>query len=602
MTEEQAGHDNSTNAGGDGGGAPSAPSSSSSSTSRRVLLIGLDGMTFDVVEPFAERGVMPTMKSLMDRGTWGVLESVTPPVTGPAWVSIVTGKQPGNHGIFDFFKPTKSNNAVGMSRRIVNAREVDGKPIWRLLTERDKTSIVMNVPVTYPPAPIKGAMMTGMLTPSTNVRFTHPPDLYDRLRADLGEYTITVNWQGYSEATAEQFVDDVIRCAEDRTNYALRLMDEFPDWDLCFPCYTEPDRIQHALWNYLDPNEREKLKEAGRYRQEVMDRIEEFYRRIDGHIAQLLEKTGPDVPVFFCSDHGFGPLHGKYFVNTFLEREGLFAYRKAKIKKAMAGLLARKVWHKFLKTIGFGDVVKRAAAKKAEARQSTDNRTFYDVFYESIDWERTRVYMASNTEGGIYLNVKGRKMYGADVDRGAIEPEDYESERARIMEAIKKIRNPHTGKPMVTHLFTREQIYTGKYVERAPDIVFFLDDGEWIADFTLEKGLYKDADWRTGCGMHRLEGLFLAAGPGIAHRERIQTSIPHVVPTVLAAMGLPIPDDMDGRAIDEVFTDEWKSANAITYEGDSAGEGQGWGQGEDVFQDEEEELLVERLRSLGYLD
>ena len=213
---------------------------------RRALLIGLDGMTFTVVKPLIEQGIMPTMKSLMDKGTWGTLESVTPPVTGPAWVSIVTGKQPGNHGIFDFFKPTKSKNAVGMSRRIVNAREVDGKPIWRLLTEHDKTSIVMNVPVTYPPVNIKGAMMTGMLTPSTNSRFTHPPDLYDKLQKDLGPYTITVNWQGYTDSTADRFVDDVIQCAADRTKYALRLMDEYPDWDFCFPCYTEPDRIQHA--------------------------------------------------------------------------------------------------------------------------------------------------------------------------------------------------------------------------------------------------------------------------------------------------------------------------------------------------------------------
>ncbi len=584
-----------------------SPSSSASTPApeqhrSRAMLIGLDGMTFDVVQPLVEQGIMPTMKSLMDRGTWGVLESVTPPVTGPAWVSIVTGKQPGNHGIYDFFKPTNSKNDVGMSRRIVNAREVDGKPIWRLLTEQDKTSIIMNVPVTYPPVQLKGAMMTGMLTPSTDMRFTHPPDLYERLQEELGDYTITVNWQGYNDATAGQFVDDLIRCAECRTKYALRLMDEYPDWDFCFPCFTEPDRIQHAMWKYIDPVEREKLQSAGKYDQAIMDKVLEFYRLLDGHIATLIEKAGPDVPIFFCSDHGFGPLYGKFFVNTFLEKEGLFFYKKAKMQRAMAGLLVQKVYFKLLKTFGFGDVVKRATAKKAAARQSADNRTFYDTFYESIDWTRTKAYMASNTEGGIYLNVKGRTMYDTEVDRGIIESEAYHEERNAIMDTLRKIKHPHTGKPMVSHMFTREEIYTGKYVERAPDIVFFLDGGEWIADFSLGKGEYKDADWRTGCGMHRLEGLFLAAGPGIAHSPNIQTSIPHVIPTILASMGLPIPFDMDGKAIEPAFTDEWKSQNDIQYEGESAGDGQGWGQGQDVFAKEDEDVLVERLRNLGYLE
>lgn len=578
------------------------PTSIPSPNRRRALLIGLDGMTFTVVKPLVEQGIMPTMKSLMDNGTWGTLESVTPPVTGPAWVSIVTGKQPGNHGIFDFFKPTKSKNAVGMSRRIVNAREVDGKPIWRLLTERDKTSIIMNVPVTYPPVDIKGAMITGMLTPSTDTRFTHPPNLYDKLKGDLGPYTITVNWQGYSDSTADRFVDDVIQCAADRTKYALRLMDEYPDWDFCFPCFTEPDRIQHACWNYLDPVEREKLKSAGRYQQKIMDRVVDFYREIDAHIAALIKKAGPDIPVFFCSDHGFGPLYGKFFVNTFLEQQGLFVYKKTKIRKAMLGLLARKIYFKCLKTIGLNEKVKQATAHKAEARQSTGNRTFYDVFYESIDWTKTKAYMASNTEGGIYLNVKGRTMYNAEVDRGIIEPQDYESERNQIMDTLRQIKNPHTQKPMVTHMFTREEIYTGKFVKCAPDIVFFLDDGEWIADFSLGKGLYTDATWRTGCGMHRLEGLFLAAGPGIAHAPEIETSIPHVVPTILASMGLPIPYDMDGKAIEEAFTDEWKSQNEIIYQGESESESQGWGQGNEVFDEKEEEALVERLRNLGYID
>jgi len=216
---------------------------------RQVLLVGLDGMTHDVMAPLAEQGVMPTCRELMEGGSWGTLMSTVPPVTGPAWTSFCTGKQPGNHGVFDFFKPTRGDNAVGMKRRLINAREIDGKTLWQILGEHGLKSIVMNVPVTYPPREMNGVMFTGMLTPDVDGDLTWPPDLYARLQPELGEYVITVNWQGYSEATAADFVRDLAHCQRRRTEYCLRLMDEVPDWNLCFPCYTGPDRIQHALWN-----------------------------------------------------------------------------------------------------------------------------------------------------------------------------------------------------------------------------------------------------------------------------------------------------------------------------------------------------------------
>ena len=210
--------------------------------------------------------------------------------------------------------------------------------------------------------------------------------------------------------------------------------------------------------------------------------------------------------------------------------------------------------------------------------------------------------MASNTEGGLYLNVKGRRLYGSHVDHGCIDPKDYEKVRDEVIQALRGIRHPETGKAMLSYVEVRENVYTGKYVERAPDIVFFLDDGEWIADFSLGKGAFRKADWKTGSGMHRMEGCFLAAGPGIKHNPNITTDIFNVVPTVLGYMGLPIPGDMDGKFIREAFTDEWLATHEITYAGSSSHEGKGWGEGQDVFNKDEEQVLVDRLRGLGYLD
>lgn len=573
-----------------------------SDSSRRVLVVGLDGMTYAVMKPLAEQGIMPTCKSLMERGTWGDLMSTIPPVTGPAWCSFATGKQPGNHGVFDFFKPTRGRNAVGMSRRLINSKEVDGKTIWQILSELGKTCIVMNVPVSYPPRPIKGALFTGMLTPSVDGDLTYPPDLYQRLKPELGEYCITVNWQGYSDSTVRDFLRDLGHCQKRRTEYCLRLMDEYPDWEFCFPCYTGTDRIQHAMWHYIDPVEREKIKAEGRYEEDIMQMVLDFYRQVDDEIAQLLEKAGPETAVFFVSDHGFGPMRGKFYVNEFLEQQGLLSVKRGKVRQAMVSLLARKVYHKALKTLGQKERLKRIREKAAADRQKEDTRTFYDVFYESIDWENTKVYMASNTEGGLYLNVKGRKLYGQEVDHGIIDPADYLAERQRVMDALRQIKHPDTGESMLSHVMPREEVYSGQYIERAPDIVFFLESGAWVADFSLGKGLYKRADWRTGSGMHRMEGCFLACGAGIAQRDAIETSIINVVPTILAYMGYPIPTDMDGRFIEEAFTDEWKASHEVSYSGDASETGKGWGHGKDVYDDDDEEVLVERLRGLGYID
>jgi len=587
------------------GASPDTSAQSGSATRpKRVLVFGLDGMTYDVIKPLVDAGYMPTFKELMQGGAWGELTSVIPPVTGPAWVSFATGKQPGNHGVFDFFKPTKSSNAVGMTRRIINSFEADGKTLWSILTEHGRTSIVMNVPVTYPAMPIQGVILADMLAPSIDKpEFSKPEGIVRRFEKDLGEYVITVNWQTYSDSTSAQFVRDTIACEEMRTRYCLRLMDEYPDWQLCFPCFTEPDRIQHALWKYIDPKDREELKRQGKYDQNVMDLVIEFYRQVDNDVRRIWEKAGKDTPVFFVSDHGFGPLYGKFYVNTYLERKGLLKYDKAKIRKAYAVLLMKKVQGKFLKTIGLQKAYRDMQARKLEDRQNAAIKSFYDVFYESIDWEHTKAYMASNTEGGLYINVKGRRLYGNQVDRGAVDPADYLKVRQEVIDALKQIRHPHTGKPMLSHVEVREDVYTGKYVDRAPDIVFFLDSGEWLADFGLAKGIFKDADWRTGSGTHRMEGIFLAHAPGVkANQGGIKTNIYNVAPTILGYMGLPIPPDMDGKFIQDAFTDEWKASHPIEYAGSSTAEGKGWGAGASVYNQQDEEALIDRLRGLGYID
>jgi len=569
-------------------------------TPPRVLLIGLDGMTFDVLKPLTEQGIMPTMASIMERGAWGTMQSTVPPLTGPAWTSFYTGKKPGNHGLFDFFKPSPMDNEAGIGRRLINSREVDGKALWSILTDHDLTSLVLNVPVTYPPTPIKGAMFTGMLTPSVDGNLTHPKNLYQKYKPDLGDYTITINWQNYKEAQAVEFVRELIRCQEQRTKYTLRLMDDWPDWNLAFPCFTETDRIQHALWHYIDPKLVEREKERGTFNPDLYELILDFWRECDRCVARLIEKAGgEDVPVFFVSDHGFGSLDGKVMLNHHLREAGLITVRDSKLRQVRHRLFMKKAFEKSLHTVGLLKWYKARQTRDAEDRVAGAAKSVYDMFYESIDWERTKAYLGSNTEGALYLNVKGRGLYG-DVEPGTIEPEDYEKVRAEVIEVLKSIKHPDTGKPMMTYVATREEVYSGKYESIAPDIVYFFDGGGWLANFQFGLGPFKPSTWKDGSGTHRMDGIFIAAGPGITHNPEIETEIWNVTPTILAYMGLPIPADMDGKCIEAAFQSEWLDNHEIVYA--EPGAETDTSSGAEVFDDEDEEVLVERLRGLGYLD
>lgn len=534
-----------------------------------------------------EAGQMPAMKKLLDEGCSGTLMSTVPPVTGPAWTTFFTGRNPGSHGILDFFKTT----ADGRSRRLINSREVAGKTLWSLLTEAGKTLVVVNTPLTFPPTKINGAMITGMLTPNPNSNMTCPPDLYQRLRPELGDYIITVNWQDFDSRTAPRFVQELMRCNTQRTKYILRLMDDY-DWDFTMATYTGTDRVHHALWHYVDPAERDKLGKA--FDPAVMEAVNSYFRQLDGNIDKLIRKAGPESAVFFISDHGFGPLVRKVYINNWLDRCGLLSIRHGRLKGYQLLTACLRLANKIIRRIDPGKM-RANFAPKAKQRAALANFTFYHVFYGSIDWSKTRAYMASNSEQGIYINLKGREPFGI------VEPEDYETVCAEVEEALRSLKT-EAGEPLLSHVYRRGDLYTGRYADRAPDVIFFLQEGASLAEIQLGGGLFRDITWKTGSGNHRMEGFFLARGPGIQPVPRFESSLLHVMPTILYYLGVPIPEDLDGKLIEEIFTDEFLAANKAVYGGSALDGDGGWGEGEDVFSSQEESDLQDRMRRLGYMD
>lgn len=553
----------------------------------KVLVIGLDGMTDASLLPILEAGCMPCMQRLMNEGCHGTLMSTMPPVTGPAWTTFFTGRNPGSHGILDFFKVSSD----GRTRRLINSREVAGKTLWNWLDEHDRTQVVINTPLTYPPTPVKGAMITGMLTPDVDADMTHPPDLYKRLKPDLGEYIITVNWQDYSPETAVRFLEDMRYCNAQRNKYIMRLMDE-EDWDFFMATYTGTDRIHHSLWHYIDPAERAKLGDA--YDPAVMDGIHAYFRQLDGAIERMLEKAGPDTQVFFISDHGFGPLYNKVYINNWLDRQGILKIKRMKLKgyRIATGLV--RTAQRIARKVRLAGILGRTGPKSKQLT-ALANFAFYHVFYNSVDWSRTKAYMASNSEQGIYINLKGREPFGI-VDHA-----DYDAVCEEVRQALAALKDQN-GRSLLSHFYKRSEVYSGPYTERAPDIIFGLDGGAYLAEIHLGgREIFRDISWKTGTGNHRMEGFFLAHGPGIQPVPGFETDLRHIMPTILYCLGVPIPTDIDGKLIEEIFTEDHRGRVEPVY-GGSALEGAAGGEGDEIFSDEEEAELQDRLRRLGYMD
>ena len=188
----------------------------------RVIIIGLDGGTLNLMKPWMNEGKLPNFAKIKKKGICGKLRSTTPCYSAPAWVSISTGVQPGKHGIYDFF-PTDS-----LKKKIINSRYRKTPAIWNVLTEEGKKAIIVNVPGTYPPEKINGVMITGLLTPSEESEYTYPKEI----KKDLGKAKIAIDSISflYNQIKNELLKEDIKRIedlmANLRLNYVAKLKEK----------------------------------------------------------------------------------------------------------------------------------------------------------------------------------------------------------------------------------------------------------------------------------------------------------------------------------------------------------------------------------------
>ena len=550
----------------------------------RVLVIGIDGATLTLLRPLMEQGYMPFLREVEARGALGTMTSIFPPVTAPAWASIMTGKNPGKHGVYEFL-----HRRAGTLQQVpVNSGMCASKTLWEMLGEQGKRTIGVSVPLSYPPPKVNGLLLSDFLAPKGARDLSYPRELLAEVESKFGPYLL-YHQQVYTRKNISSVLAELEEHTASRQRVAEYLMRRDP-WDFCIVYFEGTDRLQHELWHVLDlTHPMHDHREAAQF----AERTRSYFRMLDASVGRLAELAGPDATVILMSDHGFGPIHKFVNFNIWLLEQGFLKLKgdpPTALKRALFNWgLTPALGYKLSMQLGFANLRLSQGMSNRNVILEVVRRTL--LSFDNVDWAHTRAFSMGNC-GQIYVNLKGREPFGS------VEPEDYESVRDEIITHLTELRDPQTQRRVVARVFRREELFSGPFVKEAPDVTFLLE-GVYKALGTLEFASNRVIEPAFGnSGDHRMDGFIAMLGQQIKRGMRIQgASILDLAPTVLYLLGLPVPEDLDGRVLTEPLSDEFLARRPV-----GGATAVGWKQQiEPGYTPEETEEVKKRLRSLGYL-
>jgi predicted AlkP superfamily phosphohydrolase/phosphomutase len=548
-----------------------------STTRNKIMIIGIDGATFRIIDPLVRRGELPALGRLTEEGTRGILRSTLHPLSPPAWASFMTGMNPGKHGIFDFIAREPTSYAF----RPVNGSYLGARTLWSLLGEAGKRVGIINVPMTYPPEPVNGFLISGMDSPRLDRAYSFPSALSKEIDEACGGYIVDCSTQGPKGLSREEMTDlytqRLLQVTRKRGSVARYLWQKYTP-DFFMVVFGAADRVQHAVGEAIDGfGEGESSW--------LSDCITETYRHIDREIGDLLDQIDESWTVMIVSDHGASSYDRVLNLTYWLVENGFLHLSGGRADGTLMNWVER-ARHKLLYSVGM------------EARQA---RSRISPLLHIIDWEKTKAY-ALGAFGSIFVNLKGREPCGP-VEPGT----EYEDLCQEISERLLEARDPTSGTRLVEAVYRGQHVYNGDYLGHAPDLLvvpgadYFvrnsLDHYEWRLSYPA--GTYGRRRM-AHTGKHSREGVLIAWGSRINRGHQVQDArIVDVAPTVLYLLGEPIPHEMDGRILEGVIHPEYLAQNPPLF---GHAEGVAIGRpGQRAYGEGEEREIEERLRGLGYL-
>ena len=495
----------------------------------RAVIFGVDGLSFRILRPLIERGDLPNFARLQREGVEAGFMSAVPSVTPPAWMSMVTGLKPAKHGVFDFWEFDTSDTVV--KSKLVTHRK-GGKAIWNILSEYGKRVIVLNVPLTYPPDAVNGIMVSGLMTPGTQMPFTFPTAFKHELFQQVPDYRIDLSTE---KIAAGQFVDGVLAMTEKRIQLQEHLLSEH-EWDFAFLAYVGPDRIQHRIWGAI----------------ETLDqKATAYYRLLDDALGKAMSHLTSEDVLFVASDHGFIGARKWFYINEYLCRRDLLQRGPANTSvKARVLSAGREVAQK-AHVLGMVRKVRKfySSFNTTPIIEQKDN--FYKPLFEQIDWNENRACVLSLT------------AFGSGTADVVLSPHASKEEMEELRLALAAERHPLTGEPLAEAVYATDVYGEGPFRPASEHIVLVPSPGVTFHLTMGRKNLWETLDEPKG--IHEKEGVFYAWGAGVKQGVQVDPlQIYDLVPTALHALGVQVEEPFDGRVVREIFA---RSAETTEGEG-----------------------------------
>jgi len=459
---------------------------------RQVAVIGWDCATPQLVFGQHLDG-MPNLSRLIGQGVYGRMRSSDPPITVPAWTSMMTGVDAGRLGFYGF-RNRKDYTYDGLT--FATSLAVRRDRVWERLGREGLRSIVLGVPQTYPPKPFNGDLVTGFLTPSTDSAYTHPPELRGEIARLLGDEPYMLDVEGFRTDDKQYIIDQCYRMAEVRTRVAEHLLANHP-WDFFMMVEMGPDRIYHGLWSFTDPGHR-RYEPCNPYESAIRD----YHAYLDGCLGRVLAAVGDEAVVFVVSDHGAKGMVGGICVNEWLVEHGWLA-------------------------------LEERPSEPTPLRQCR------------VDWSRTRAWGEGGYYARIFMNVQGREP------QGTVPAADYETVRDELADALAAIPD-HEGNPIGTKVLRPRDLYP-EINGIPPDLIVYWGDLDWRSVGRVGMGAIHTFENDTGPddANHDYHGIFVMRDPdrpgggddiGPVH-------LMDVAPTILGLYGLEPEPDVQGKCI-----------------------------------------------------
>ncbi len=578
----------------------------------KVLIIGMDGATFDIINPLIKEGKLPNLAKLIREGCSANLHSTLPPMTFPAWNAFMTGTNPGKHGVFDFTERKPNSFEI----RFTSAKQRKQPTLWKILSDEGKRIGVVAVPVNYPPEAINGIVIGGFDSPIDNPDAMYPKELATELKKNVGEYIFVPEIARLVDRNRVDKALSALHKMIDRKAATTKYLLQRESWDFFMILFGSSDVVGHHYWRYHDPNspfydKNDKFND--------LNPIISVYQKIDEKIGELLAVVPKNTTIAIVSDHGMGGASDRVlYLNKWLEEIGMLRFSSKTESNRILNKISRLFNLFFRKVLILARLFYHWILPRKFINRFIQRNKFL-IFHKmesklrfgSINWSQTYAYSEETPYyPTIWINLKGRDPMGI------VEPgEQYEAVRNKVIEEIQKWINPENGQQLALKAYKREEIYQGDSIHKAPDIIIdwnlyngytYLSRPSYLCSDDKPLGrLKKDeimhAKFTIGrSGFHRGNGIFIIKGEGINKNSSInEAHIIDIAPTIMYIMGLAVPEHMDGKVLKKIFIQKFLKKHPIRKSKSIIEDREK--RDDDVYNEKEAEQLKKRLKGLGYL-